>query len=554
MAEAITEMIIPGTYIEVRAEGLIGVSGIATGNVGIVGTASKGPIDEAVILSSFAEAKEIFGDYDGWVDGSSDELTLVRALQQVFGNGGSTVYAVRTAHTGVSEASKTLIDGTGDVVTIKAKTKGTWGHDITVQAKAASENATVEARSQDVTASPLQPLHANIASSASNSVKVTKGDSGKLTRLAIKTTGSPVKGRSVSVDTSTGIMTFHADDVPEEGDALVATYQVDKSACREIEIKYGALKEIYSVVDADDLKGDINRESILVEAEIASGAGPRLPDVMDAALQLVGGSNGSNANASDYETTLEKLDSEPVNIVTLAGQTFTDGSAALLAHVEKAENNSHDRIAVIGADSSTVSEVVANADSVGDDRLILVAPGIRGTDLTLGTTADIGTGYASAAISGLLASLAVQVSPTNKVLRISGLSELYNDGELKKLINNRVMVLEKKAGYRVVKGITSDTGAFKQVSVRRIVDYAKAGVRIGSLPYIGKLNNSRVRAALKATLNGFLSDMVLNEALTDFTLDVTATREQEIAGIALVTLHLKPTFSIDYIKVIMNLA
>jgi hypothetical protein len=35
MAETITEMIIPGTYIEVRSEGLIGVAGVATGNVGV---------------------------------------------------------------------------------------------------------------------------------------------------------------------------------------------------------------------------------------------------------------------------------------------------------------------------------------------------------------------------------------------------------------------------------------------------------------------------------------------------------------------------------------
>jgi hypothetical protein len=116
------------------------------------------------------------------------------------------------------------------------------------------------------------------------------------------------------------------------------------------------------------------------------------------------------------------------------------------------------------------------------------------------------------------------------------------------------MPLEKKAGYRIVKGITTDDGAFRQVSVRRIVDYAKAGTRIGSNPYIGKLNNTRVRGALKATLNGFLSDMVLNEALTEYTLDVTATREQEIVGVAVVTMFLKPTFSIDYIKVIMNLS
>ena len=91
MAEAITEMIIPGTYIEVRAEGLIGVSGIATGNVGVVGTASRGPIGEVAVLSAFTDARETFGGYDPWAGGASSELTLVRALQQVFANGGSTV-------------------------------------------------------------------------------------------------------------------------------------------------------------------------------------------------------------------------------------------------------------------------------------------------------------------------------------------------------------------------------------------------------------------------------------------------------------------------------
>jgi len=59
--EAITEMIIPGTYIEVRAEGLIGVSGIATGNVGVVGTANMGPVGTVEILSSFSDATAMFG-------------------------------------------------------------------------------------------------------------------------------------------------------------------------------------------------------------------------------------------------------------------------------------------------------------------------------------------------------------------------------------------------------------------------------------------------------------------------------------------------------------
>ena len=105
----------------------------------------------------------------------------------------------------------------------------------------------------------------------------------------------------------------------------------------------------------------------------------------------------------------------------------------------------------------------------------------------------------------------------------------------------------------MLKGITTDTGPFRQISVRRIVDFAKAGVRVGSNPYIGRLNNPRVRAALKATLDGFLSQMILDEMLVAYQLDVTATRAQEINGQAIVTMVLQPTFSIDFVKVIMNL-
>lgn len=553
MAEAITEMIIPGTYIEVRSEGLIGVVGIATGNVGIVGTASRGAVGEVVVLSSLADAREIFGEYDGWSGGANNELTLVRALQQVFSNGGSTVYAVRCAGAGAGAASRALGDVTGTVVTFSAQTPGTWGNDITVQVKAAQANAFVEERKQNVTAAPLQPLHAHIAVSARNVIKVIKGATGKVTRLQL-VSAAPKKNESVKVDFATGDLTFHADDAPVAGDSLNASYEVAQAFCREIVVAYKNVKESYTVVDATDIKRDVSRSSQLVTVDIAAGADPRVPDVMPDALALAGAANGENASPGDYATALALLDAEPVNIVALAGQAFTGAQATLLAHVEAGENNGRDRIAVVGADADDVATVSANAASVGDDRLILVAPGIKTTDFALGGEASLNSAYAAAAVAGLIASLAVQVSPTNKVLSVSGLTKSYNDGELKKLLGNRVLPLERKSGYRIVKGITTDDGAFRQVSVRRIVDYAKAGTRIGSLPYIGKLNNARVRGALKATLNGFLSDMLLNEALTDFSLDVTATREQEITGVAVVTMLLKPTFSIDYIKVIMNLA
>lgn len=94
------EAILPGTYISVRDEGLISVGGVASGNIGIVGTASKGEVNKVTILSSFAEAKEIFGESDDWLDGLKNELTLIRGLELIYNNGGQTVYAVRTAKPG----------------------------------------------------------------------------------------------------------------------------------------------------------------------------------------------------------------------------------------------------------------------------------------------------------------------------------------------------------------------------------------------------------------------------------------------------------------------
>lgn len=553
MAESITEMIIPGTYIDVRAEGLIGVGGIATGNVGVVGTANKGTVDSVAILSSFAEAREVFGEYDAWVDGKSDELTLVRALQQAFANGASTVYAVRTARNSASAATRALADTTGDVVTLTARSKGTWGHGIKVQVKDASENGYVEKRNQDVTTDPLQPLHANIAESPRNAVKLTRGLTGQTFRLKLATTGSAAKGK-VHVNTTTGVMTFHADDLPVDGDSLSVSYEVLESACRDIELVYLNVKETFTVVDATDLKRDLDGSSTLVTAAIETGADPRLPDVMTEALPLDGGANGETAGTSQYALSLEKLDTEPVNLVVLAGLDFSNASATLAAHAEKAENAGRERLTFVGADEDSASAVAANADEVADDRVILTAPGIKAVDLIGGGEVNLPPAYTAAAVAGLVASLAVQASPTNKTLKIPGITTDYNDGKIKNLLNNRVLVIEKKAGYRVVKGITTDTGAFKQISIRRIVDYAKEGVRRATLPYIGKLNNARVRGAMYGTLNGFLSQMLLDEQLTDFQLEVTATRDQEIAGVALVTLYLKPTFSIDYVKVIMNLS
>ena len=66
MSESIAEMVLPGTYIEVRSEGLIAVGSIATGNVGIVGTAARGPLNEVAPIGGLAEAIDLFGPADAF--------------------------------------------------------------------------------------------------------------------------------------------------------------------------------------------------------------------------------------------------------------------------------------------------------------------------------------------------------------------------------------------------------------------------------------------------------------------------------------------------------
>jgi hypothetical protein len=113
----------------------------------------------------------------------------------------------------------------------------------------------------------------------------------------------------------------------------------------------------------------------------------------------------------------------------------------------------------------------------------------------------------------------------------------------------------RKNGFRVLRGLTSEgQGApYSTIPIRRIVDYARYGVRSAADPYIGRLNNTRVRDALKSTLDGFLTSMVDDEALTSYELSVFASREQERRGEVSVVMTLEPTFSMEFIRVTMFL-
>jgi hypothetical protein len=259
------------------------------------------------------------------------------------------------------------------------------------------------------------------------------------------------------------------------------------------------------------------------------------------------------ANQAAFTGGVNELLKEDINILIAPELSTTTAKSVLGAALEAAENAGKDMISVIGADAATTTAIKNQVTA--NKRVVLVTPGVQAYDPAADAVVNLPGNYTAAAVAGLVASLAPQSSPTNKVFPgVVTLATRYSYGELKDLLQGNVCPLEDRQGIRVVRGITTEGAAFAQITTRRIVDFAKAGIRQVANPFIGKLNNERVRKALHGALDGFLTTMVVDEALTGYQLEVKASRADEIAGRCVVNVAMQPTFSIDYIRVTLALS
>lgn len=552
-----SEIVLPGTYIEVRPEGLIVPSRVSVNNVGVVGTAGKGPVDAPTLLSSYTEAREVFGEYDAWVVGSRDELTLVRALEQIFTHGATTVWAFRIAK-GEAKASYMLGSAGGDCVNLEALSAGEWGNSIEVNVTDAETHSFVSG--EEHSGGAAITLNYNpVVESARNRIThfIDLEQRTRIMNLIYSGTAGPGQVHIAA----NGDLTFAAGEEPAAADDdVTASYVVNQSASAKVTLRSGLQEEVYTVANGNDLAADINGASTLASATAGDNAA-ELPTKFADALDFRFFGAGSNTNGdngavdSDYKAGLDEMMNTPAHIMVAAGQSHTDIGADLTAHVNTASSdlNKRERIGVVGSALDDDLDDLRGHD-LNSDRIVFVAPGIEATDASTGNRVTLPGAYTAAAIAGLMASYSPHISLTNKPLPVIGLQETYTNAELTQLVQNRVLAMQEKMGFKVVKGITTSTNtAWHQITTRRIVDYAKYGVRSAADPYIGLLNNERVRGALRATVNSFLAEMVEDEMLISYDLDVSATRDEERKGIARVTLVLRPTFSIDFIKVTMFL-
>ncbi len=310
------EMILPGTYIEVRAEGLIVPGRVTVGNIGIVGTASKGPLGEPAFVGSYVEARQRFGDYDAWIDGESSELTLVRALELAYAHGATTVIAVRVASSSAAAADYILRSASGPSVGLEAKSEGTWGNSLQVNISPADQAAMIDGEEHAGSGS-VSLEHTPVLKSARNRIRLFTAGDGLTRSLAIlyDDDAAAPGAAQVKIDRASGALTFGV--ALDPADRITASYSVDPASATKVTLRLGTSMETYTVVNGDDLVDDINKSpggSAWVTATALANSGEMLTtsaSITDFANFGTGsntaGANGEDASDSDYTDGLECL-------------------------------------------------------------------------------------------------------------------------------------------------------------------------------------------------------------------------------------------------------
>ena len=111
----------PGVYIEEAQSAVHPITAVATSITAFVGRALRGPVDEAVTITSLGDFERIYGGL--WI-----ESMLGYAVQDFYRNGGSIAIIVRVHKAaGASDTASLALGTSGSEVLLHAASPGAWG-------------------------------------------------------------------------------------------------------------------------------------------------------------------------------------------------------------------------------------------------------------------------------------------------------------------------------------------------------------------------------------------------------------------------------------------
>jgi len=485
---------------------------VGKGTVLVVGRATRGPVDEAVCMTSSSEASNYF--YSGG---------LKDAVELIFGQGAPVVYAVRVLGNGHATASVTLDDGLSvpnDVVTISAASPGIWGNAVTVKILQGSYKATETsyyAVPGDGTVGPYYLDHCAIIENTSNWVKVAGVEKDIVYTL-------PPTADQVYVDKVNGSLTF--------GTAVPATSQITYS------LKFYTIKVVVTDNETTYTYDNISSLVKLVARLNAIGyitatAVPgetHLPYIDSNTTHiLTGGLDGDPITTDDWEDALRVGGNEAAELIGAP-------QCACLTEYE-VETGTHDLIPVLDAWSMEMANkfhpcqcFVAAAPNLSVDQLLDLASGYSNRLLTI-----VGNGWDNSsdlqniacARAGKEAAVAIGESaalPRNAMNGLNGLLNTFDQDEVDALTQDTdasVDAIIKSRGIRPYVGITTDqTWQFLRTVDNRTINWVIVCSNEIAQQFFHEKRTEGVMAAMKASIAAVLNDLLRDENIRAYKLDV----------------------------------
>lgn len=223
------------------------------------------------------------------------------------------------------------------------------------------------------------------------------------------------------------------------------------------------------------------------------------------------------------------------------------------------EETGKERMAyVAAAKNENVSNIIARAQAISNERVVFVAPGNVVKDIK-----DLNTGKTSSRkldasyLAVAVASIGLKNDPaeplTNKYISgFSSLSELYKEREKNELAEAGVTVLEQYgSNIKIRHGLTTATDSVNsmEITLVQIKDYVIESVRKNLADiYVGKKLLPSVVSDIQNTLTNLLSQFVAQEVVIGYG-SVSVARSTEDPRAVDVSFEIEAVYPLNYINI-----
>ena len=491
---------------------------VGKGVVLLVGRSVRGPVNEAVAMTSSSAAKTYF--YSGG---------LKDAIELAFAQGAPVVYAVRVLGTGHATASVTLNDGLSvpnDVVTIEAKSPGLWGNAVSIKVLEGSYKATETTPYAIPGAGTVGPYYTQytniIANDSANWVRVDgvpyTEKNGKLVYTAPPTDGK------VYVNTTDGSITF--------GTPVAATSLITYS------LKYKTVKLVVTDNETTYTYDNISSLTKLVARLIGTGfvsatkiAGEtHLPATSVTPFALSGGLDGTSISTSDWEKALRVGGAAAAELVgapqtcALTEYEVEEGTHDLIPVLDawsmEMANDFHPCQCFIGVAPNLTAEQVLDIAASYSNRLLTIVANSWDNSTTSRNIAVARAGKEAAVALGESAAL-----PRNAMNGLNGLLNTYDQTDVDVMTQDtdaRADVIIKSRGIRPYVGITTDqTWQFLRTVDNRTINYVIVASDQIARQYFHEKRTGTVMSAMKQSIKAILNDLMRDENIRAYSIEVT---------------------------------